>query len=94
MSKSLIEIAKQVIELEEENISPKLNSLVESGLVESTDKNAFRTAYSKLRKGGIETKLTEQERVVVKGLVVKLLEMVEQAPEFFNLVRKELTTKK
>lgn len=93
MSKSLYEAAKSVMTLEEQMFSPKLNSLIQAGLVESKEKTHFTNAYKKLRMGGPETRLSEQERNVMKSLVVKLLEMVDEAPEFFNIVRKELTKK-
>lgn len=74
MSKSLVEIAQNVMNLEESDITPKFNLLVESGLVQSSDSVAFKNAYRKLRIGGIETKLNEQERTVIKNLVSNILE--------------------
>ena len=77
---------------EDEAMSPKLRQLVLAGLIkEKKDLPYFKSAMKKV-KGGAMT--TVQERQVLISVLTQFLDMIDEAPEFFNLMRRELAKPK
>ncbi len=77
---------------EDEAMSPKLRQLVLAGLIkEKKDLPYFKSAMKKV-KGGAMT--TVQERQVLISVLTQFLDMIDEAPEFFNLMRRELAKTK
>jgi len=89
---SLYKASYQVMVNEEEGMSTKLRQLVMAGLIkEKKDLPYFKSAMKKV-KGGAVTSV--QERQVLINVLNQFLEMIDEAPEFFNLMRRELAKSK
>lgn len=85
---SLYKASYQVMVNEEEGMSTKLRQLVMAGLIkEKKDLPYFKSAMKKV-KGGAVTSV--QERQVLINVLNQFLDMIDEAPEFFNLMRREL----
>ena len=89
---SLYKASYQVMVNEEEGMSTKLRQLVMAGLIkEKKDLPYFKSAMKKV-KGGAVTSV--QERQVLINVLNQFLDMIDEAPEFFNLMRRELAKSK
>ena len=89
---SLYKASYQVMVNEEEGMSTKLRQLVMAGLIkEKKDLRYFKSAMKKV-KGGAVTSV--QERQVLINVLNQFLDMIDEAPEFFNLMRRELAKSK
>jgi hypothetical protein len=85
---SLYKASYQVMVNEEEGMSTKLRQLVMAGLIkEKKDLPYFKSAMKKV-KGGAMTSV--KERQVLINVLNQFLDMIDEAPEFFNLMRREL----
>ena len=88
----LVKTAYGVMVNEDEAMSPKLRQLVLAGLIkEKKELPYFKSAMKKV-KGGAMT--TVQERQVLISVLTQFLDMIDEAPEFFNLMRRELAKPK
>jgi predicted Zn-ribbon and HTH transcriptional regulator len=77
---------------EEEGMTTKLRQLVLAGLIkDKKDLPYFKSALKKVKGGALTT---VQERQVLINVLSQFLSMVDEAPEFFNLMRRELAKSK
>ena len=89
---SLTRASYDVMIREEEGISAKMRQLLNAGLIkEKKDLPFFKSAMKKVKGGTITT---VQERQVLLNVLGQFLTMVDEAPEFFNLMRRELAKSK
>ena len=89
---SLTRASYDVMIKEEEGISAKMRQLLNAGLIkEKKDLPFFKSAMKKVKGGTITT---VQERQVLLNVLGQFLTMVDEAPEFFNLMRRELAKTK
>ena len=85
---SLTRASYKVMIDEEEGMSTKLRQLVMAGLIENKkDLPYFKSALKKIKGGAITTVM---ERQILIGVLQQFLGMVDEAPEFFNLLRRQL----
>ena len=89
---SLTKASYDVMIKEDEGISAKMRQLLNAGLIkEKKDLPFFKSAMKKVKGGTITT---VQERQVLLNVLGQFLTMVDEAPEFFNLMRRELAKSK
>jgi hypothetical protein len=85
---SLTRASYDIMIKEDEGISAKMRQLLNAGLIkEKKDLPFFKSAMKKVKGGTITT---VQERQVLLNVLGQFLTMVDEAPEFFNLMRREL----
>ena len=89
---SLTKASLDVMIREEEGISAKMRQLLNAGLIKEKKDLPFFKSAMKIVKGGTIT--TVQERQVLLNVLGQFLTMVDEAPEFFNLMRRELAKSK
>ena len=89
---SLTQTSYKVMIDEEEGMSTKLRQLVMAGLIQDKkDLPYFKSALKKIKGGTITTVV---ERQILINVLQQFLGMVDEAPEFFNLLRRQLSKSK